>query len=206
MRRAATGLGCLLGVVLLYRLVLRQPLLTWGATQDEANGSLPGDELLLQADLVSTRAVSISAPPSAVWPWLVQMGQGRGGAYTYDWIENLFGLDMHSADRIVAAWQHLDVGDTIGVKPDGSGLQVARLDDERVLASRSEDGTWVWSFVLEPRGAGTRLVSRNRFSTKDLSPVARLVLLALTEPGSWVMERKMLLGIKERAERLHRGA
>src|SRR5215212_11032129 len=76
-------------------------VLTWGATPDEVERRLPGDELLDPADIVATRAIGIDAPPSAIWPWLVQMGPGRAGAYTYDRIENLFGLNMHSADRIV---------------------------------------------------------------------------------------------------------
>ena len=71
-------------------------MLTWGATADGQLVRLPGDELLADADVVSTRAITIDAPPSDVWPWLVQMGSGRGGAYTYDWIENLFGLEMRS--------------------------------------------------------------------------------------------------------------
>jgi hypothetical protein len=86
----------------LYCRFLRGLVLTWGATAEEAARSLPGDELLDRADIVATRAIGIEAPPSAIWPWLVQMGPGRAGAYTYDWVENLFGLNMHSADRIHA--------------------------------------------------------------------------------------------------------
>ncbi len=83
-----------------YRRRLREPVLTWGATVEEAARRLPGDDLLEDADIVTTRAITIDAPPAAVWPWLLQMGSGRAGAYTYDWIENLFGLDMHSAHEI----------------------------------------------------------------------------------------------------------
>ena len=93
------------------RRLLRTTVLTWGATPDEAARSLAGDELLAHADVVSTRAVTIDAPPADVWPWLVQMGSGRGGAYTYDWVENLFGLGMRSADTIHPEWQDLGVGD-----------------------------------------------------------------------------------------------
>lgn len=83
---------------------LRGPILTWGATDEEARARLPGDELLEDADGVATRAIAINAPASVVWPWLVQMGPSpRGGAYTYDWIENLLGLNMHSADRVLAS-------------------------------------------------------------------------------------------------------
>ncbi|MBF6235457.1 SRPBCC family protein, partial [Nocardia farcinica] len=84
----------------------------WGATATEAAAPMPGDELLAAPDLMTTRAVTIAAEPAAIWPWLVQFGPGRGGAYTYDWIENLFGLNMHSADHILPQFQHVSVGDS----------------------------------------------------------------------------------------------
>ena len=139
------------------RRVVRTPVLTWGATDEEVARKLPGDELLPHTAVVSTRAITIDAPPSAVWPWLVQMGAGRGGAYTYDWIENLFGLEIH--------------------------------------------GTWVWAFVLDDLGGATRLLSRNRIAMVDPSLGDRIGM-AVMEPGSLVMERKMLHGVERRAERL----
>src|SRR6187551_962848 len=130
---------------------------------------LAGDELLADPDVVATRIVSIDAPPSAVWPWLVQMGPGRGGAYTYDWIENLFGLGMRSADTVHPEWQHLEVGDTPSVPPGKdpgpNAMRVRILQQESALVTASDDGTWVWAFVLEPDGAGTRLISRNRIKS-----------------------------------------
>jgi hypothetical protein len=186
----------------LYFRFLRPSVLTWGATDAEAAARLPGDELLEEADGVATRAVEIDAPPAAVWPWIVQMGPApRGGAYTYDWIENLLGLGMHSADRVLPEFQHPKLGDTIGL---GSNrMRLERIEPEYVLAWRSEDGTWVWTFVLEARDGSTRLISRNRFRLPTLA--ARLGMVPM-EPASLVMERKMLHGIKERAERLRRGA
>jgi hypothetical protein len=183
------------------RRLVRTPVLTWGATEEEAGRSLPGDELLEDPAVVSTRAITIDAPPSAVWPWLVQMGSGRGGAYTYDWIENLFGLGMHSAERIHPEWQNLAVGDVIPGRESLQGMRVEVLDPERALVTRSEDGTWVWAFVLEDLGGRTRLLSRNRIAMPDPSLGDRIGM-AVMEPGSLVMERKMLHGIKERAERL----
>jgi len=182
----------------LYWQLLRRPVLTWGATADEANGRLPGDELLEDADGVSTRAITIDAPLSAVWPWLAQMGPSpRGGAYTYDWIENLLGLDMRSADRVLPEFQHPEVGDTIGFGKNRMRLEL--VEPERAIAWRSEDGNWVWAFALDGRDGTTRLVSRNRFRLPTLA--ARIGMLPM-EPGSLVMERKMLLGIKQRAEAL----
>ena len=183
------------------RRLVREPVLTWGATPDEADRTLPGDELLREPDVLSTRAITIDSPPSAVWPWLVQMGSGRGGAYTYDWVENLFGLGMKSADTIHPEWQRLAVGDVIPGGASLPGMRVEVLEPERALVTRSEDGTWVWAFVLEDLGCTTRLLSRNRIAMADPSLGDRIGM-AVMEPGSLVMERKMLHGIKERAERL----
>ena len=185
-----------------YPVLFRRRCLTWGATPEEVALSLPGDELLEDADIVSTRAVKIDAPPSAIWPWLVQMGSGRGGAYTYDWIENLFGLGMHSANEILPAFQNVKVGDETRLGPNRPMMRVEVLDPERVFTFRFEDGTWVWIFALFPQDGATRLVSRNRIATPGASWPTRLFNLLFMEPGSLVMERKMLLGIKERAERL----
>lgn len=170
----------------------------WGAEPAEVAGALPGDELLPDADGISTRAVTIDAPPSAVWPWLAQMGPApRGGAYTYDWIENLLRLDMHSADTVLPEFQDLRVGETIAFGE--NTMRAERVEPERSLVWRSTDGNWVWAFTLAERDGGTRLVSRNRYRLPTLG--ARLVMLAM-EPGSLVMERKMLQGLKARAEAL----
>ena len=181
---------------LVYVRLFRTPILTWGATGEEASAWLPGDELLEDADGIATRAIDIHAPASRVWPWIAQIGPSpRGGAYTYDWIENLLGLDMHSADRILAEFQHPEVGDTIGY---GSNrMRVERVEPEHVLAWRSQDGNWVWTFVLTEQGGSTRLISRNRFRLPTLG--ARIGMLPM-EPASLLMERKMLRGIKVRAE------
>ena len=194
-RRAIAGLVC--GAVA-YGLLLRHRVLTWGATENEAVAQLPGDELLMDADGVATRAITIDAPASAVWPWLAQMGPyPRGGPYTYDWIENLLGLDMHSADEVLPEFQHPVVGDELGYG--ANRMRFERVEPERVLALRSSDGNWVWSFVLDEQDGATRLISRNRFRLPRLRDRVGMVPM---EPGSLVMERKMLRGIKQRAERL----
>ena len=177
---------------------LRGPILTWGATAEEAKARLAGDDLLEDADGVATRAVTIDAPASAVWPWIAQMGPApRGGAYTYDWIENLLRLDMHSVDHVLPEFQHPRVGDGFGFGP--NEMRYAIVDPERTLALRSADGNWVWTFVLEEHGGRTRLLSRNRFRLPRLRD--RIGMLPM-EPGSLVMERRMLRGIKQRAESL----
>src|SRR6478672_7709496 len=125
----------------LYRRFLRQPILTWGAAADEAAARLPGDELLANADGIATRAITIAAPRWAVWPWIAQMGPSpRGGAYTYDWIENLLGLNMHSADCVLPEYQHPHVGDGFGY---GSNKMSFKLvEPEHALATQSADGNW----------------------------------------------------------------
>ena len=198
-RTLLVTLGALIGGAAVYRVFLRGPILTWGATRDEARGPLPGDELLKDADGTATRAITIDAPPAAVWPWIAQMGPSpRGGAYTYDWIENLLGLNMHSVDRVLPEFQHPQVGEGFGYGP--NQMSFRRVEPEHVLAAQSADGNWVWTFVIEdaPDG-GTRLISRNRFRLPKLKD--RIGMLPM-EPASLIMERKMLRGIKGRAEHL----
>jgi hypothetical protein len=199
--RRVAALLAMSGFVLYYRVVLRPAILTWGSTKQEATSELPGDELLEFPDGVSTRTIDIGARAADVWPWLAQMGPSpRGGAYTYDWIENLLGLNMHSAEQVLPEFQHPRIGDMIGFGANRMRLEL--VEPERALAWRSEDGNWVWAFVLREEGRGTRLISRNRFRLPTLA--AHVGMLAM-EAGSLVMERKMLLGIKRRAERLAAG-
>jgi len=188
----------LAGLTALYFAALRRPVLTWGASVDEAGSELPGDSLMPDPDGGSTRAITIHAPPSAIWPWLAQMGpRPRGGVYTYDWIENLLGLDIHTVDHVMPEYQHPEEGDEIALGSNTMRIEV--VDPLRTLALRSEDGNWLWSFNLISQRGSTRLISRNRYRLPTIS--ARIGILPM-EPGSLIMERKMLLGIKERAERL----
>jgi hypothetical protein len=198
LKRGGMALGSIGGTALVYQLLLRRPILKWGATDAEARARLPGDELLEEADGVATRAIPINAPAAAVWPWIAQMGPApRGGAYTYDWIENLLRLDMHSVDRVIPEFQHPKVGDTLGYGK--NRMRTERVDPQQVLATRSQDGNWVWSFILREQDGSTRLISRNRFRLPSLT--AKIGMLPM-EPASLVMERKMLHGIKQRAENL----
>ena len=123
----------------------------------------------------------------------------RGGAYTYDWIENLLGLDMHSVDRVLPEFQHPQVGDTI--KLGSNRMRLELVEPRRALAWRSEDGNWLWTFVLVDRAGRTRLISRNRFRLPSLA--SRIAMLPMG-PGSLVMEWRMLREIKRLAEGLAR--
>jgi hypothetical protein len=197
-KTAAGAVLVMVGGAILYEKMLRVSILTWGATADEAEARLPGDDLLEDADGVATRAITIDAPVADVWPWVAQIGPGpRGGAYTYDWIENLLGLNMHSADSVLPEYQHPQVGEGFGLGANRMTFQL--VEPERVLAMRSADGNWVWSFVLRDLDGRTRLISRNRFRLPRLRD--RIGMIPM-EPGSLLMERKMLYGIKGRAETL----
>jgi hypothetical protein len=190
------------GVAAIYLRVLRPWHMNWGASDAEARGPVAGDELMPGAGIVSTRVIEIAAPASAIWPWLVQMGPGRGGAYTYDWIERRLGIDIHTVDRIVPDLQNLRVGDEIEMP--GYNMRVERLDREQAMVVRSSNGAWVWAFELRPSDGHTRLISRNSFDTTHLR-MQDWLAYPVIEPGSWVMERKMLLTIKQRAEALASG-
>jgi hypothetical protein len=125
----AVGGAVAVGVAL-----VRARYLRWGATDEELEAELPGDELVGAADLTATRAVSVGAGVDVVWPWIAQLGQGRGGFYSYDFLENL-GCDIHSAERVVAEWQSIDVGDAVHLHPE-VGLIVAVVEPRRALVLR----------------------------------------------------------------------
>lgn len=197
--RILPGAGLAFGLLAAsYPLGLRQWCRTWGATPDEVASNLPGDELLPDADVVTTRAIPIQAPPDRIWPWLVQMGNGRAGTYTYDWVENLFGLDMHSAKVILPQFQELKAGDKF---PIGTAtMRVEVLEPALFLVTRVPEWHWVRIIRLFPDTDVTRLVVRNRIAYPGKGPAAMILRRLISEPGGMIMERKMLLGIKERAE------
>lgn len=183
--------------------VLRTWALQWGATEAELDATLPGDDVVPAADHVSTRAVSINVPADRVWPWVVQIGQGRGGFYSYDVLENLIGCDIHSANRIEERWQDLAVGDEIRLHPQADALTVSEVDPGRALvlrgSPRPDAFSFSWAFVLRPApDGGTRLLVRERYGCP--TQAARLLIEPVSF-ASFVMSQAMLRGIKERAER-----
>jgi hypothetical protein len=185
----------------------------FGATAAEQTRDLPGDELIPYPRLQATRAIGIGAPTAAVWPWLVQIGRDRGGFYSYDTLENLLGLEAHSASTIVPEWQDLAVGDSIGFAP-GLGLRVRTVTpkaclvlfaDGRLPGSRTDDAgptfRFSWSFTLAEVGpADTRLAVRERYGFEG---AAVSVAFWAAQWVSFVMTRGMLRGLKTRAEATH---
>lgn len=177
----------------------------WGATSEELAATLPGDRLVPHPDLTTTRAVTINARSADVWPWIAQLGQGRGGFYSYDALENLVGCDIHSTNQIMPAWQDVAVGAQVRLAPQVA-MTVAVAEPGHALVLRGGipmgsaaapfDSTW--AFVLREEADGTtRLVSRERYGY--LRWWAGLVVTP-TSVISFVMSRKMLRGITERAE------
>jgi hypothetical protein len=187
--------------VLLYWFPIRRWMNQWGATPFDLSRTMAGDSLLPDPTYSGTTAVTINALPEDIWPWLVQMGYQRGGLYSYDWLDRLFGyLDRPSATRILPEFQHLAVGDRIPLGQ-GPSWPVAVVEPNRalVLDMRHMGGLdWVWQFGLYPVDeTRTRLVSRSRVRTQKAW--ARLLTHAI-EPAGFVMTRRMLLGLKQRAE------
>ena len=198
---------CLAAVPWAYLTMVRPWVLHWGARPDEVGDKLPGDEIVPRPSWQSTRAIDIAAPVERVWPWLAQMGEDRGGLYSYDWLENLAGLEFHSADRIVPEWQTVQVGDIVRFAPRQDTLLVSQVEPNHYLVwrvlnpSTHQPADATWAFVIRPTDAThTRLIQRFRFGVGPRL-LGKIFYTALIEVPHFVMERKMLLGIRARAER-----
>lgn len=212
-----TRRALLLAAPLLYFVAIRPRLLGWGASREERRQLLTGDDLV-PARWQTTRGIDISAPAEDVWPWLVQMGYGRGGWYSYDWLEHLIGAgdfaEGGSARRVLPALQQLALGDTVALSPAG-GLRVAVLEPARALvlhyrmnlltAAPAREGDpaildWTWAFLLHPvNEVSCRLLARVRaeYRPRWLLPLMPFLL----EPVHFLMERKMLRTIDRRVRR-----
>ena len=190
-------LVAVLGTALLagwYLWLIKPWHMRWGATDAELERTMPGDDLILGAGS-ATRAISIAAPPEAIWPWLVQLGYGKAGWYSYDWIDNDF---KESARRVLPEFQSLAVGDKILMMPT-MGFEVRSIVEHEAIVSVLEDGSTSWCLALYPEGdQKTRLVSRWR--PKFEKTPATFLLTVLSEPGTFIMEQKMLRTIRDRVQ------
>ncbi len=179
---------------------------TWGSTAEERRRTLPGDDIVPAPRLVVTRAITIHAPAATVWPWLAQLGQGRGGLYSYQKLENLARCDMHNADTIHPEWQSPAVGDKVRFGPEPYPFQYIRaIDPGRTLVLGSAPGetrtSASWVFHLEPRDEGVRLITRSR-NGYEPGLMNTITWRVMTDPIFFIMERRMLIGIRDRAEAL----
>ena len=205
-----------------YLLFVRPWHSRWGASREEAGGPLPHDDFVPRPVAQTTRSITIEATPQEVWRWLVQLGVGRGGLYSYDWLENLANLDVHSADEILPELQRLELGDLVRLAPErmaaDAGWRVSAMEPARVLVlhqpAESDTGLpigrgdsdlgsyfgWNWAFVLrELEGGRMRLLVRSRVDGAP-RPLVRVLYVLLLEFPHFVMERGMLKGIRRRAE------
>jgi hypothetical protein len=189
--------------------VLRPWHMRWGATDAEVAGSMPGDDVVPRAQFNATRSVTIDAMPTQVWPWIAQLGYRRGGFYTYDQVDN---AGEPSADRIIDEFQDLKIDDEIPMWHESHGLSIAYKVDSleppewmlwvhRPNDDEAPDSTWSWRLNQLATG-GTRLVTRMKQDYRWQTPRLALFNLFLMEFGDFAMERRMLKGIKVRAERL----
>jgi hypothetical protein len=205
---ASVGLGA-------YLFVIRPWFLHWGTSASEIRQIWPGDELSPRPGYVATRAVTIQAPAESVWRWVVQVGQDRAGFYSYSWLENIFLADMHNADRTVEEWQTRNIGDTVWLArkdryrgmarltvalltPNRAMVMVSPIDYQRISAGESAGGSWAFILTaVDPRT--TRLILRSR-SGQSGSIWRMAYNYFVFDPAHFIMERKMMLGIKHRAE------
>jgi hypothetical protein len=171
----------------------------WGATPEECVAPMPGDDLIVDPEYQATRAITIDAEPAAVWPWLVQVGCLRAGWYSDDLLDN---FAHPSADRVVPELQGLRVGQWVPMSPtpsDKTAFEVAAFEPNRLLVWKQPASSWVWS-LIPLDGDRTRLVTRLRIRYEWGDPFDALLALFLNEFGDFPMMRRMLLGIKRRAE------
>jgi hypothetical protein len=196
-QRFFSGMGILLLVLIVGYLAINPWLLRWGATDAEVARAMPGD-----LDRIGwTRGITINATPEQIWPWLVQWGQGRGGWYSYDWLENLFGFDIHTADRILPEFQNVKVGDPICMARGFCTSHVTVLEPNQWLSWQAKDEAgnpvWAFTFGLFPLDdSQTRLIVRESFRS-DFMPAAAVFVLEIPDV---VMEQKALHTVKNRAE------
>jgi hypothetical protein len=216
--RAASRRGVAVGAGLAYAVLLRPRLLTWGATRAEATAALPGDDLVRDR-WRTTRAITINATAEDVWPWLVQMGFGRAGWYSYDWLERVIGAGDFAEGRsprsVLPQMQSLAVGDSVPLSADG-GLTAAVVDPPRALVLRmamsmltgapAREGDHAllhrtWAFVLVPVGPRlSRLLVRVKGAYRPRA--LGMLFPLLLEPEHLLMERAMLRGIRRRVDQL----
>jgi hypothetical protein len=187
----------LLLVVVIYFWIIRPRTLTWGATQEEAGQPLPGDDIVQKPHFIATRAVTIKAPPSEVWKWIIQIGSARAGWYSIDWMDN---DRVPSSRKILPEFQKIEDGYFIPFTPNQkNGMWVKEYKEHEYILWWDKKGNGTWGWYLKQQGDGhSRLITRLR-TIYDLS-FPWVIYYLLYDFGDIIMMRKCMLGIKERAE------
>lgn len=192
---------------IIYWFVLRPWHIHWGAESSEVDAALPGDNIAPAPSTEVTRAITINAPASAIWPWLLQIGQEKAGLYSYEWLENLIGCDIHNFYHVEPAWQDTKVGDTVRMGPKGYPLfKVAEVIPNHALILQAADpetealAPASWAFILDEQPDGTtRLITRSR-NQYEPTVLNFVIWRVFTEPVQFIMEQKMLRTIKTLVE------
>lgn len=215
LQQRISRLAAAVGFIISYLLVVRPRLLRWGATDEEVRADYPGSDLIPGSSRAGTMAVTVKAPPEAVWPWLVQMGADRAGWYSWDRLDN-FG--RRSADRIHPEWQAIAVGDHLAAKPDGSEWwEVAALEPGRFLGLRMSvdlrgrpfDNAQarprsftdsIWGFKLERLPDGSTRVIVSGYWLLEPRWLQPLLSVAVLEPSHWVMQTRQFANLRRRVE------
>jgi len=198
----ALSAAVIIAACVILRPLLRSWYSRWGATGDETTMKLPGDEFVPHPRGGYTQAIGIKAPAASVWPWVAQTGQGRGGYYSYELLENIVGCDIHNADRILPEYQDIKVGDSIVMHPKAPVLPVQIVESGRALVcggKQDKDTSNIWIFYIYSKDGITRLISRWSFQYKPVL-INRIAYEFLIEPIAAVMQRKMLMTIKQLVE------
>lgn len=188
---------------------LRRARSHWGVTEEIAARSYPGDVFIPEPLLEWTHGIEIDASPEAVWPWVAQLGADKAGFYSYQWLENLCGLDVQNADHVVDAWQHPEVGDVLRLHARATGIPIVAVEPGRFLLAQIEEPNGAptsvrasWLFFVEPLPGGrSRLISRFRLQADDTLATRLIYGPVVAEPVGFAMDRRMLRGIRDRAER-----
>jgi hypothetical protein len=181
--------------------LVRNRHVRWGATDAEVEGQMPGDEIVPVTSFCATRAITIDAPPEVVWPWIVQVGFGRAGFYSYDILDN---LGRPSADCVLPECQQLQVGDWVPMASkvnETTAFKITAFEPNEWLLWDKPDSTWAWK-LIRLDGGRTRLIARLKQYYDWKSPGGTILTVILAEFGDFAMMRKMLLGLKARAEKM----
>jgi len=200
-KEALSGMFLIAGCVFL-RPVFHSWYAKWGTTSTDISRKLPGDEYISCFHGGYTQAIDINAPPGSVWPWIVQMGQDKAGFYSYEFLENMIGCNIHNSDRILGEYQDIKVGDMLIMHPKAPTVPVivVKPTESLVYGGKQDENTAnVWVFNLDKKKETTHLITRWSFDYKP-GLFNKAIYNWLIEPIAAVMQRKMLLEVKKLAE------
>lgn len=206
-RRLLRTVITFLVIIVVYNFLFLPRLLHWGATKEEFSRTLPGDDMIANKDYRNTLAVTVNAPPSKIWPWVVQMGVHKAGFYSYTWMENMFGCKLHNADRIHPEWQDTKPGYYEGVcqaaeKKNMPGWIVTIVEPDKSFVWKGKDAEWMMGVYIDSINANTsRIITRQQFKMPERWSFNWVIEKAWFNWAHCIMQRGMITGIKKRVEK-----